>query len=125
MFSCDNFQAFFGVYDGHGGSKAAEYVMENLQKNIQNEVENRGENEIVEAIKQGYLNTDIRFLKQEQRGGACCVTAVVTSGDLVVSNIGDCRAVVSRGGVAESLTCDHRPSRVDEKQRIESLVRKF
>ncbi|KAK1426850.1 hypothetical protein QVD17_15530 [Tagetes erecta] len=120
-FNAQNKQAFFGVFDGHGGSKAAEYVTENLQKNIQNEVEKRGENEIVEAIKQGYLKTDIEFLKQEQRGGACCVTAVVTAGDLVVSNVGDCRAVVSRGGAAEALTSDQRASRLDEKQRIESL----
>lgn len=77
----------------------------------------------MEAIKQGYLNTDAEFLKQEQRGGACCVTAIITSGNLVVSNAGDCRAVVSRGGAAEALTSDHRPSRPDEKLRIESLVR--
>ncbi|KAL8213902.1 hypothetical protein R6Q57_003351 [Mikania cordata] len=120
-FSGKNKQAFFGVYDGHGGSKAVEFVSENLQNNIRKEVEKRREIEIVESIKQGYLNTDSEFLKQEERGGACCVTAVITSGNLVVSNAGDCRAVVSRGGAAEALTSDHRPSRPDEKQRIESL----
>lgn len=40
--------------------------------------------------------------------------------DLVVSNAGDCRAVISKGGVAEAVTSDHRPSREDEKNRIES-----
>ncbi|XP_076936640.1 putative protein phosphatase 2C 25 [Bidens hawaiensis] len=120
-FNGDNKQAFFGVFDGHGGSKAAEFASQNLEKNIKNEVEKMGEVEIVEAVKQGYLTTDSEFLKQEQRGGACCVTAVITSGNLVVSNAGDCRAVVSRGGAAEALTSDHRPSRPDEKQRIESL----
>ena len=40
----------------------------------------------------------------------------------MVSNVGDCRAVISRGGVAEALTSDHRPSREDEKDRIETLV---
>ncbi|KAM0051198.1 putative protein-serine/threonine phosphatase [Helianthus debilis subsp. tardiflorus] len=120
-FNGEKKQAFFGVFDGHGGSQAADFASENLQKNIQNEVEKRGETEIVEAVKQGYLTTDSEFLKQEQRGGACCVTAIITSGNLVVSNAGDCRAVVSRGGAAEALTLDHRPSRPDEKQRIESL----
>ncbi|KAM0064138.1 putative protein-serine/threonine phosphatase [Helianthus debilis subsp. tardiflorus] len=119
-FNGKNKMAFFGVFDGHGGSKAVEFASENLQKNIQNEVEKRGEIEIVEAIKQGYLNTDSEFLKQEQRGGACCVTAIISSGNLVISNAGDCRAVVSRGGAAEALTSDHRPSRPDEQQRIES-----
>ena len=118
-----NFQAFFGVFDGHGGSKAAEFAAQNLENMIEDEVEKRGEIEIVEAIKHGYLNTDSEFLKQEQRGGACCVTAIIRSGNLVVSNAGDCRAVVCNGGAAEALTSDHRPSRQDEKLRIESLVR--
>lgn len=120
-FNGQNKQAFFGVFDGHGGSKAAEFAAENLENRIQDEVEKRGEIEIVEAIKQGYLNTDSEFLKQEQRGGACCVTAIIRAGNLVVSNAGDCRAVVSNAGAAEAITSDHRPSRQDEKLRIESL----
>ncbi|XP_071687839.1 probable protein phosphatase 2C 25 [Rutidosis leptorrhynchoides] len=120
-FNGQNKKGFFGVFDGHGGSKAAEFASTNIEKSIENEIEKMGEFEIVEAIRQGYLNTDSDFLKQEQRGGASCVTAIINSGNLVVSNAGDCRAVVSRGGVAEALTSDHRPSRLDEKQRIDSL----
>ncbi|KAI3678509.1 hypothetical protein L6452_37804 [Arctium lappa] len=114
-------QAFFGVFDGHGGSKAAEFAAENLDKNILNEVEKRGEIKIIEAIKQGYMNTDSEFLNQDHRGGSCCLTAIIRDSNLVVSNAGDCRAVVSSGGVATPLTADHRPSRPDEKLRIESL----
>ncbi|XP_043697965.1 probable protein phosphatase 2C 25 [Telopea speciosissima] len=115
-------QAFFGVFDGHGGAKAAEFAAENLDKNIMDELTRmRGGNEIEEAIKSGYLTTDSEFLKEDLRGGTCCVTALITKGDLVVSNAGDCRAVMSRVGIAEALTLDHRPSRVDEKERIEAL----
>ncbi|PWA41168.1 hypothetical protein CTI12_AA443730 [Artemisia annua] len=114
-------QAFFGVFDGHGGPKAAAFAAENLYKNIVTEVEKTGENNITEAIKQGYLNTDAQFLVQDHRGGSCCVTALIRDSNLVVSNAGDCRAVVSIGGIATPLTSDHRPSRPDEKLRIESL----
>ena len=31
---------------------------------------------------------------------------------------GDCRAVLSCGGVAEALTADHRPDRLSEQRRI-------
>ena len=86
------------------------------------EVEKTGQNNITEAIKQGYLNTDAQFLVQDHRGGSCCVTALIRDSNLVVSNAGDCRAVVSIGGIATPLTSDHRPSRLDEKLRIESLV---
>ncbi|CAL5424605.1 unnamed protein product [Camellia sinensis] len=113
-------QAFFGIFDGHGGTKAAEFAAENLDKNILDEVERRDELEIEEAVKCGYLNTDSEFLKEDLRSGSCCVTALIRKGNLVVSNAGDCRAVMSRGGIAEALTSDHRPSREDEKERIEA-----
>ncbi|KAL3613120.1 hypothetical protein CASFOL_038369 [Castilleja foliolosa] len=118
----DSKKAFFGIFDGHGGTKAAEFAAENLDKNIIREM-NRWENDgqIEVAIKDGYLTTDSEFLKRDLRGGTCCVTALITKGNLVVSNAGDCRAVSSRGGVAEALTSDHRPSRQDERERIEML----
>ncbi|XP_028067524.1 putative protein phosphatase 2C 53 isoform X2 [Camellia sinensis] len=97
----DSKQAFFGVFDGHGGGKAAEFVANNLDRNIMKEVMNA------------------KFLKEDLSGGTCSVTAMIRNGNLVVSNAGDCRAVLSRGGVAEVLTDDHRPSRKDERDRIE------
>lgn len=114
-------QAFFGVFDGHGGAEAAEFAAGKMDKNILDEVVREDNGGIGEAVKQGYLNTDSQFLKEECRGGTCCVTALTWNGNLVVSNAGDCRAVISRGGVAEALTSDHRPSRGDEKHRIETL----
>ncbi|CAL5407492.1 unnamed protein product [Camellia sinensis] len=116
----DSKQAFFGVFDGHGGGKAAEFVANNLDRNIMKEVMSRCEEEIIEAVKDGYLSTDAEFLKEDLSGGTCSVTAMIRNGNLVVSNAGDCRAVLSRGGVAEALTDDHRPSRKDERDRIEN-----
>ncbi|KAK1307516.1 putative protein phosphatase 2C 2 [Acorus calamus] len=114
-------QAVFGVFDGHRGAKAAVFAAENLSKNIMCELMKGEGDNIEEAIKNGYLATDSKFLKEGTMGGTCCVTAFILNEHLIVSNAGDCRAVVSRGGVAEALTSDHRPSREDEKERIESL----
>ncbi|OIT03009.1 PREDICTED: probable protein phosphatase 2C 25 [Nicotiana attenuata] len=114
-------QAFFGVFDGHGGAKAAEFAAKKLGRNIINEVALRSEDGLEEAVKEGYLTTDTDFLKLNTNGGSCCVTALIQNGQLIVSNAGDCRAVMSRGGVAEALTVDHRPSRQDEMERIQSL----
>ncbi|KAI8540116.1 hypothetical protein RHMOL_Rhmol09G0236900 [Rhododendron molle] len=118
----DSKQAFFGVFDGHGGAKAAEFAANNMGRNIMKEVTGRREEEIEEAVRDGYLTTDAEFLKEGASGGACCVTALIREGDLVVSNAGDCRAVLSRGGVADALTVDHRPCREDERDRIENTV---
>nr|GEZ24890.1 probable protein phosphatase 2C 25 [Tanacetum cinerariifolium] len=118
----DSKQAFFGVFDGHGGAKAAEYSAKNLNTNIMSEVAKKlCEDEIVDAVREGYLTTDLEFMKEDASGGTCAVTALIRKGNLIVSNAGDCRAVMSRGGVAEALTDDHKPSRKDEKDRIESL----
>ncbi|XP_028189245.1 probable protein phosphatase 2C 25 isoform X1 [Glycine soja] len=113
-------QAFFGIFDGHGGTKASEFAAHNLEKNVLDEVVRRDECDIKEAVKHGYLNTDSEFLKEDLNGGSCCVTALIRNGNLVVSNAGDCRAVISRGDMAEALTSDHKPSREDERDRIET-----
>ncbi|KAF2282250.1 hypothetical protein GH714_043891 [Hevea brasiliensis] len=87
-------KGFFGVYDGHGGKKAAEFVAENLHTNIL---------EMMGVVS-----------------GACCVTALIEGQEVVVSNLGDCRAVLCRGGMAEALTKDHRAEQEDERKRIEN-----
>lgn len=114
-------QALFGVFDGHGGAKAAEFVAKNLGKNIMSEASGRSGDEIRGAVKDAYLTTDREFLEQGVGGGTCCVTALIQRGDLAISNTGDCRAVMSRAGVAEAMTSDHQPSRKDERDRIEAL----
>ncbi|KAI3900390.1 hypothetical protein MKW92_033705 [Papaver armeniacum] len=114
-------KGFFGVYDGHGGRKASDFVAENLHKNIMEMMENsEGDSGKKEAIKAGYLKTDQEFLKQGLSSGSCCVTCLIEEKDITVSNLGDCRAVLCRGGVAEALTTDHTARREDERNRIES-----
>ncbi|KAF2602758.1 hypothetical protein F2Q70_00024715 [Brassica cretica] len=117
-------KAFFGVFDGHGGSKAAEFAAKNLGNNIEAAIEAARSGEegysVERAIREGYIKTDEDFLKEGSRGGACCVTALISEGELAVSNAGDCRAVISRGGVEEALTTDHIPSQANEFKRIEA-----
>ncbi|KAL2927362.1 putative protein phosphatase 2C 2 [Bienertia sinuspersici] len=118
-------QAIFGVFDGHGGAKAAEFAAARLGDNILEHVgsinEAKCNKQIEEKIRDGYLAADEEFLKGDNSsGGVCCVTALIQDGELMVSNVGDCRAVISRGGLAEALTTDHCPSREDEKTRIQS-----
>uniref|UniRef100_A0A0D9VSW1 protein-serine/threonine phosphatase n=1 Tax=Leersia perrieri TaxID=77586 RepID=A0A0D9VSW1_9ORYZ len=114
--------AFFGVFDGHGGKNAAEFAAENMPKFMAEEIGKvDGSDSGEQAVKRCYLRTDEEFLKREESGGACCVTALLKEGDLVVSNAGDCRAVLSRTGKAEALTSDHRACREDERERIENL----
>ncbi|KAH9312796.1 hypothetical protein KI387_027831 [Taxus chinensis] len=119
----DDQQAFFGVYDGHGGHKAADFVAEKLGQKIVDLIIKSGgqDGKLERAVKAGYIETDNEFLEQGVGSGACCVTALIKDGCLVVGNAGDCRAVLSRSGNAEALTCDHKPGTEKEKKRIENL----
>ncbi|KAJ4909800.1 putative protein phosphatase 2C 14 [Raphanus sativus] len=110
--------SFFGVYDGHGGGKAADFVAENLHKHVLEMVKDCKDKG--EAFKAAYLRTDRDFLEEGVVSGACCVTALIQNREMIVSNLGDCRAVLCRGGVAEALTTDHRAGRDDERERIEN-----
>ncbi|CAL9239371.1 unnamed protein product [Arabidopsis halleri] len=115
-------KSFFGVYDGLGaGGKAAEFLAENLHKNVVEMMENCMEKEEkVEAFKAAYLRTDRGFLEKGVVNGACCVTALIQDQEMIVSNLGDCKAVLCRGGVSEALTTDHKAGRDDDRERIES-----
>ncbi|XP_024992101.1 probable protein phosphatase 2C 14 [Cynara cardunculus var. scolymus] len=113
-------KVFFGVYDGHGGSKAAEFVAKNLHSNVLEMLDKCSDNTTTEeVVKAAFIKTDDEFLKQGLGSGTCCVTALIKGKELVVSNLGDCRAVLSRKGKADMLTNDHRASHEDERKRIE------
>lgn len=114
-------QAFFVVIDGHGGRAAADFVAENLGRNIMNEIQLLGNdgNRIEAAVRKGYSVTDEQFLNRKVNGGACAASVLVKDGELHVANVGDCKVILSRKGVATALTKDHRLTREDERIRIE------
>lgn len=55
-------QSFFGVYDGHGGGKAADFVAENLHRHVLEMVKDCKDKG--EAFKAAYLRTDRDFLEE-------------------------------------------------------------
>ncbi len=77
----------------------------------------------IAAIREAYLNTDTTILDNAPNlgpGGSTAVTAILIDGkDLLVANVGDSRAVISKGGVAEQLSIDHEPGHPTERDKIE------
>ncbi|KAM3750107.1 hypothetical protein ACB098_04G012200 [Castanea mollissima] len=113
--------AFFGVFDGHGGSRTAEYLKNNLFKNLSSHPDfiNDPKTAIVEVFKQ----TDADYLNEEKGqpkdAGSTATTALLLGDRLLVANVGDSRVVACRAGSAIPLSIDHKPERSDERQRIE------
>ncbi|KAJ7959305.1 Protein phosphatase 2C family protein [Quillaja saponaria] len=111
----------FGIFDGHGGSRAAEYLKEHLFENLMKHPKFMTDTKL--AISETYQKTDADFLDSERDSfrddGSTASTAVLVGNHLYVANVGDSRTIVSRGGKAIPLSEDHKPNRSDERKRIE------
>ncbi|KAL3524401.1 hypothetical protein ACH5RR_017235 [Cinchona calisaya] len=121
---------FFGVYDGHGGSSVAQACRDRLHKLVVERVEENDGNVdgvmidwnkvMLESFKK--MDEEVMYGNRAVVGtttGSTAVVAVVGEEEVVVANCGDSRAVLSRGGIAIPLSCDHKPERPDELERIE------
>jgi len=128
---------YFAVFDGHGGSQVADSVAKQLHKTImqqfrQRQVQPASRDEKVRAaIREAFLNLDKEILSMAERKkyetvGSTALMALLhgnpklgTALRLVVANCGDSRAVLCRAGQAVAASEDHKPTRLDEKKRIE------
>ncbi|XP_008788784.1 probable protein phosphatase 2C 27 [Phoenix dactylifera] len=116
--------SFYGVFDGHGGTGAAHFVRDNLPRVI---VEDSDfPLKLEKVVSRSFMQTDTQFaktcsLKSTLSSGTTALTAMIFGRSLLVANAGDCRAVLSRLGVAIEMSKDHRPCCIKERKRIESL----
>ncbi|VVA11262.1 PREDICTED: probable phosphatase 2C [Prunus dulcis] len=112
----------FGIFDGHGGSRAAEYLKEHLFENLVKHPLFITDTKL--AISESYQQTDADFLASERDtyrdDGSTASTAVLVGNHLYVANVGDSRTIISKAGRAIPLSEDHKPNRSDERKRIES-----
>ncbi|XP_020878028.1 probable protein phosphatase 2C 71 isoform X1 [Arabidopsis lyrata subsp. lyrata] len=90
----------FGVFDGHGGARAAEYVKRHLFSNLITHPKFISDTK--SAIADAYTHTDSELLKSENShtrdAGSTASTAILVGDRLLVANVGDSRAVICRGG---------------------------
>lgn len=112
----------FGIFDGHGGSRAAQYLKQHLFENLIKHPQFMMDTKL--AISETYKQTDMDFLDAEKDtfrdDGSTASTAVLVGNHLYVANVGDSRTVISKAGKAIALSEDHKPNRLDERKRIES-----
>nr|XP_033778711.1 protein phosphatase 1E [Geotrypetes seraphini] len=116
-------QAYFAVFDGHGGVDAAIYASLHLHVNlIKQEIFHQ---DPAEALCRAFRLTDERFVQKAARENLRCgTTGVVTfiRGNMLhVAWLGDSQVMLVKRGKAVELMKPHKPDREDEKQRIEAL----
>jgi len=122
----ENIYAMFAVYDGHGGSEAAEYIKAHLHSNIVSQ--SSFPSNIEQAIREGFLQTDQAYtMLAKERGGkyagsgtTACI-ALIYENKLYVANLGDSGAILYRGNKINKMTSSHTPKNPAERERIEKM----
>ncbi|NWX18865.1 PPM1E phosphatase, partial [Aegotheles bennettii] len=116
-------QAYFAVFDGHGGVDAAIYASIHLHVNMVHQ--EMFQQDPAEALCRAFRVTDERFVQKAARESLRCgTTGVVTfiRGNMLhVAWLGDSQVMLVRRGQAVELMKPHKPDREDEKKRIEAL----
>lgn len=114
--------AFYGVFDGHGGTDAASFIRSNILRFI---VEDSHFPTCMEkAIKSAFVKADYAFADASTldiSSGTTALTALIFGRTMIIANAGDCRAVLGRRGRAIEMSKDHKPNCTSERIRIEKL----
>jgi serine/threonine protein phosphatase PrpC len=105
--------AFFAVYDGHGGKQAANIAAEELHQHIPEHCD------IPKALEEAFLITD-KVIQEKTNAGTCAVVTYIKNNDAYFAWVGDSRAVLARNGNVIYATRDHKPGDSQEKMRIEA-----
>ncbi|OMJ88236.1 hypothetical protein SteCoe_9899 [Stentor coeruleus] len=118
------FCSFFGIYDGHGGSKCADFLRDNLHQLIIRDP--RFPFNASEAILEGFRQAEKIFTTNsdtsnpKEKSGSCALIIMIVGDICYVANLGDSRAIMSgkSGRKVYTLSKDHKPCDVDEMKRI-------
>lgn len=113
--------SFFGVFDGHGGARVAQYCGQCMHTKIVDHPAYAKGN-VIEAIKEGFMECDQDMLKDEQMrdemSGTTAIIILLKNNKIYCGNVGDSRSIASKKGALEQLSFDHKPSNDDETRRI-------
>jgi serine/threonine protein phosphatase PrpC len=105
---------FGGVYDGHGGSLAAEYAAQNLHTLFLSKCESGFPP--THAFIESYEAISRELEKQES--GTTATTFLIKDRDIFTANVGDSSLIVVSKGGAIQLSVDHRLSNSQEFKRV-------
>jgi len=118
----DSSCGFYGVFDGHGGHRASDFTAESLHKLILKE---KYDSEPVQSLQNAFRDLDYEWLTLASRNsyddGSTAISVLIVNRTVYVANVGDSRGVLSHSGKAVDMSNDHKPTRDDEKKRIQDL----
>eukprot|EP01123_Difflugia_compressa_P000108 TRINITY_DN10213_c0_g1_i1.p1 TRINITY_DN10213_c0_g1~~TRINITY_DN10213_c0_g1_i1.p1 ORF type:complete len:316 (-),score=82.74 TRINITY_DN10213_c0_g1_i1:407-1324(-) len=127
---CSSYEqvAYYGVYDGHGGSQTAKIVVDKLHQLILSS-QHLSTGNIQAAIESSFEAMDKYVVeeanKQNLMHGCTCVCCLILDGTVYFANIGDSEGILvsleNNSAIPKNMTKPHKASEPSEKTRIESL----
>ena len=118
----------FGVFDGHGGVGAAEWVEREFAPLLRDSSEwltymaSQSLTDLKIALTNSFarLDEDMRTFESIGNSGCTATVVVITPLYIICANAGDSRAVMSSSqNTTIALSHDHKPENPDERARIE------
>jgi len=114
--------AFFGVYDGHSGTESSHKLQHSMHLEMckDDQFFNDIGKAMVDSCKRIDKNICAKLRAEEDVSGSTAIFVVMDgrSKEYFIANVGDSRAVLSRGGMAVDLSVDHTLKRKDELERV-------
>lgn len=116
----DEVVAFFGLFDGHGGSQVADFLAENLHTTVFDRMQNAPDSPDVlpACVEEAFAATDEEIFAREMPSGSTAVTLVVRGTCALIASVGDSQAVLSTSGRATDMCVAHTPTLSSERERI-------
>jgi serine/threonine protein phosphatase PrpC len=125
MCVCGNYrdnrkEDFFGIFDGHGGARAAIRASNTIADQLEEALRELGDEHVHEALTLAFKRTHEKIIADLEAGTTALV--VYVRGDMVyVASTGDCRALaLCRDGTWSRVTRDHRPTDPDEAAAVKA-----
>lgn len=112
------------VFDGHGGDQTATNVALRIKDKMEDklkECDNMDANTIGSLMADGFMELDKELyeLDHDNDSGSTAIVAIITDTDIIVANVGDCRAILVREDLSITLMSnDHNTKSESEQKRI-------
>jgi len=120
--------AFFGIYDGHGGDTASDYICQHLHLRFAECLSAGGSEESSNLEEQAALRDAILRVEKDWMedasitkdcSGSTLAVVVIKDNTLLVANVGDSEVILCDAGKAITLTELHNPKRnPNEVERV-------
>ncbi|XP_071840405.1 integrin-linked kinase-associated serine/threonine phosphatase 2C-like isoform X3 [Apostichopus japonicus] len=127
--------AYYAVFDGHSGARAAKHAAkclhENIKKMFPSTKKETWEKDVKRCFIEAFKSTDEDFLKAASaqkpawKDGSTAVCVMAVNDTLYIANVGDSRAMICRYNPDEKkhhfipLSKEHNPIQYEERMRIQ------